>query len=66
MFTGHHHEKNHVHPVEAAGMRLYHVSTPGYCDSVNHWRRVRLYADRVELAAAGKPDQVEAALQIRA
>jgi predicted MPP superfamily phosphohydrolase len=66
MFTGHNHERNHVLDAKLEGGNLWNVATPGYCDNNDHWRRVRLHPDRIELFKTGKPAESEKTLPVRA
>ncbi|MCU0226858.1 MAG: metallophosphoesterase [Bryobacterales bacterium] len=59
MLVGHLHNRQDVTEIKTADLTLYRVDTPGYCNSRDHWRQVRLLADRIQVGAVGKPGEVQ-------
>ena len=55
--AGHRHS-DAVEEIEAGGRRLTQVRTAALGYGADHWRRIRLLEDRVEITATGHPEQV--------
>jgi hypothetical protein len=55
--AGHRHT-DEVEEIEAGGRRLTQVRTAALGYGADHWRRIRLLEDRVEITATGHPEQV--------
>jgi 3',5'-cyclic AMP phosphodiesterase CpdA len=56
LLTGHIHESDFITELPFAAAKTVHVATPAYATGPGHFRRVRLYDCRVEIAAPGKAE----------
>jgi len=64
LFTGHIHESNYVRELPFRTARAFHVATPAYATRASQFRRVRLWEDRLELAAPGGRGEFDRELPI--
>lgn len=64
LFTGHIHTSDFIQPLPFSAARTVHVATPAYATGPAHFRRVRLYEDRIELAATGESDKAGTILRV--
>jgi 3',5'-cyclic AMP phosphodiesterase CpdA len=58
MLTGHLHAKDHCLRIETDALPLHHVGTPAYVVDRKHWRRLRLYGDRMEVMRTGSSSDI--------
>ncbi len=65
LFTGHIHTSDFVEQLPFANARVFHVATPGYATGRNHFRRVRLHSNRIELFTTGESDEIAQAIPIQ-
>jgi 3',5'-cyclic AMP phosphodiesterase CpdA len=59
VFTGHLHGNNFIRELPGTGAPAFQIATPGYCLNADHWRRVRLEGEAMEVFKAGAPETVE-------
>lgn len=64
LLTGHIHASNFVRQLPLSGARVYHIATPAYATGANHFRRVRLHADRAEVFAPGAAAELVASIPV--
>lgn len=65
VLAGHTHAPDKVEPIAAEGQPLLlQVWTPAYYTAPNHWRLLRLYQDRIEIAVTGTPDKTAKTLAL--
>jgi 3',5'-cyclic AMP phosphodiesterase CpdA len=65
VLAGHTHASDKVEPIAVEGQPpLLQVWTPAYYTAPSHWRPLRLYEDRIEIAVTGTPDKTAKALAV--
>lgn len=64
VLTGHTHGDDWVKDMPAKGAPVYHVSSLAYAQGATHWRRVRLYEDRMDVFRTGPVNDVMRSLPL--
>ncbi len=64
MLVGHLHNRQEVMKIETPSLTLYRVDTPGYCTSRNHWRKLRIAGDRIQVGAVGNPLEIQDEIRV--
>lgn len=62
--AGHRHT-DEIEEIDLGSRRLTQVRTAALGYGADHWRRIRLFEDRVEITATGRPEQVLRAIPVR-
>lgn len=65
LFLAGHVHKDGLDEIALGEARAVQVRTHAFGYGVNHWRRVRLHPDRIEVYATGSADRVERTLAVR-
>jgi hypothetical protein len=64
LILGGHNHRDQIEDLPLGASTPVQVRTAAFGYGVNHWRRIRLHPDRIEVFATGKPDAVEKSIPI--